>query len=144
MTGEDEQIAPGFESAEWLQIRDISSGKTYFQNRRSSQAVWTRPEGIQVVWMGSEENGASTTTGTTSNLDDGGGGLPSLHSMLGATVWDHRSSAYVLLSGLLCLGCTSSTENSSPHLLAGRRWEVTPVHVPRQCGSWRTSPCGFT
>ena len=40
------------DSVEWVRLRDDTSGKPYFWNRRTRASAWKPPPGVKVVWIG--------------------------------------------------------------------------------------------
>ena len=54
------QMPPAGEPAdnvEWVELHDDVKSKTYYWNRRSNETLWQPPVGIEVVWMGKQEEG---------------------------------------------------------------------------------------
>ena len=42
-------------STEWVQLSDGDAGKTNYCNRRTNSTVWKAPAGVEVVWVGSQD-----------------------------------------------------------------------------------------
>ena len=50
------------ESAEWVQLRDEATSRSYFWNRRTCETMWQPPPGIQVVWVGVKGSGEGVSS----------------------------------------------------------------------------------
>ena len=51
-------------SDEWVDLYDAVKSKTYNWNRRSHRTVWTAPAGVEVVWVGAQDEEGGPATGT--------------------------------------------------------------------------------
>ena len=52
-------VEPVQVSTEWVQLRDVNSGKPYYWNRRARASVWKAPAGVEVVWVGTRDDDGS-------------------------------------------------------------------------------------
>ena len=44
-------------SDEWIELYDAVNSKTCYWTRRSHRTVWTAPVGVEVVWVGAQDEG---------------------------------------------------------------------------------------
>ena len=45
------------DNVEWVELYDNVKSKTYYWNRRTNSTAWVAPAGIEVVWIGKQEEG---------------------------------------------------------------------------------------